>query len=118
MTGPRVAILTLGCKVNAYDSATIADRLAGAGCRLVDLEAGADVVVLNSCTVTDAADAESRRLARRARRTNPAARVVLTGCYAQTQPEGAAAEAAVDHVIGLNRLDALAGFLRPAEEDH
>jgi threonylcarbamoyladenosine tRNA methylthiotransferase MtaB len=107
VSGLRVAILTLGCKVNAYDSAAIGDRLVGAGCRLVDLDDGADVVVVNSCTVTDAADAESRRLARRARRTNPAARVVLTGCYAQTQPAAAAAEAAVDHVVGLNRLDAL-----------
>jgi len=104
---PRVTILTLGCKVNAYDSAAIGDRLVGAGCRLVDLDDGPDVVVVNSCTVTDAADAESRRLARRARRTNPAARVVLTGCYAQTQPARAATEAAVDHVVGLNRLDAL-----------
>ena len=116
MSGLRVAILTLGCKVNAYDSAAIGDRLAGAGCRLVDLDDGADVVVVNSCTVTDAADAESRRLARRARRRNPAARVVLTGCYAQTQPAAAAGEAAVDHVVGLNRLDALvAAVTAPAQ---
>jgi len=104
---PRVAIATLGCKVNAYDTATIADRLRAAGCVLVEADAVADVVIVNSCTVTDTADAESRRLARRARRTNPAARVILTGCYAQTQPNAAAAVEAVDHVIGLNRLDAL-----------
>ncbi len=105
--GPRVAIATLGCKVNAYDTATIADRLRAAGCVLVDAGAPADVVIVNSCTVTDAADAESRRLARRARRANPGARVILTGCYAQTQPAAAAGVEAVDHVIGLNRLDAL-----------
>ena len=105
--GRRVAIATLGCKVNAYDTATIADRLRAAGCVLVDPDAPADVVIVNSCTVTDAADAESRRLARRARRSNPAARVILTGCYAQTQPLAAAAVEAVDHVVGLNRLDAL-----------
>ena len=104
---PRVAIATLGCKVNAYDTATIADRLRAAGCVLVEPDAPADVVIVNSCTVTDAADAESRRLARRARRTNPAARVILTGCFAQTQPAAAAAVDADDHVIGLNRLDAL-----------
>ena len=104
---PRVAIATLGCKVNAYDTATIADRLRAAGCVLVEPDAPADVVIVNSCTVTDAADAERRRLARRARRTNPAARVILTGCFAQTQPAAAAAVDAVDHVIGLNRLDAL-----------
>ena len=105
--GHRVAIATLGCKVNAYDTATIADRLRAAGCVVVDADAPADVVIVNSCTVTDAADAESRRLARRARRSNPAARVILTGCYAQTQPLAAAAVEAVDHVVGLNRLDAL-----------
>src|SRR5215470_3032805 len=103
----RVTIVTLGCKVNAYDTATIADRLRAAGCVVVADGEAADVVVVNSCTVTDAADAESRRLARRARRANPAARVILTGCYAQTQPLAAAAVDAVDHVIGLNRLDAL-----------
>ncbi len=107
MTGPRVAITTLGCKVNAYDTATIADRLRAAGCVIVAPDAPADVVIVNSCTVTDAADAESRRLARRARRANPLARVILTGCYAQTQPHAAAALEAVDHVIGLSRLDAL-----------
>jgi threonylcarbamoyladenosine tRNA methylthiotransferase MtaB len=106
MTGPRVAIATLGCKVNAYDSAVIADRLRAAGCEIVT-HGPADVVVVNSCTVTDAADAESRRLARRARRENPGARVVLTGCWAQTKPAEAARLEAVDHVIGLNRLDAL-----------
>ena len=109
MTGPRVAITTLGCKVNAYDSAAIADRLRAAGCEVVEAsaDAGADVVVVNSCTVTDAADAESRRLARRARRQNPRARVILTGCYAQTKPAEAGALDGVDHVIGVNRLEAL-----------
>ena len=107
MNAVRVQIATLGCKVNAYDTATIADRLRAAGCQLVEAGESADVVIVNSCTVTDAADAESRRLARRARRANPAARVILTGCYAQTRPAEAAALEAVDHVVGLNRLDAL-----------
>jgi threonylcarbamoyladenosine tRNA methylthiotransferase MtaB len=114
--GPRVAIATLGCKVNAYDTATIADRLRAAGCELVDADAPADVVVVNSCTVTDAADAESRRLARRARRANPAARVVLTGCYAQTKPAEAAREPAIDHVVGVGRLDALVAAVMGAGE--
>ena len=107
MTAPRVCILTLGCKVNSYDSATIADRLRAAGCELVDERAPADVVIVNSCTVTDVADAERRQLARRARRRNPAARVILTGCYAQTKPTEAAAVEAIDIVVGLNRIDDL-----------
>jgi len=115
VSAPRVAIATLGCKVNAYDSASIGARLAAEGCAVVDASEPADVVIVNSCTVTDAADAESRRLARRARRENPRARVILTGCYAQTKPEEAAAVAGVEHVIGMNRLDALvAAVLRAA----
>jgi len=114
----RVHIATLGCKVNAYDTATIADRLRAAGCDIVPADAPADVVIVNSCTVTDAADAESRRLVRRARREHPGARVILTGCYAQTKPEEAAGLDAADHVIGLGRVDALvaavAGAERPA----
>jgi len=71
---PRVAILTLGCKVNSYDTATMGDRLRAAGCTIVEAGAPADVVIVNSCTVTDAADAESRRLARRrAAKTRPRA---------------------------------------------
>ena len=116
MTGPRVQIMTLGCKVNAYDSATIADRLRAAGCELVADDAPADVVIVNSCSVTDSADAESRRLARRARRANPAARVILTGCYAQTKPAEAAAVDGVDHVIGVNRLDALVAAVTASAE--
>jgi len=111
---PRVAIATLGCKVNAYDTASIAERLRREGCVVVDAGEPADVVVVNSCTVTDAADAESRRVARRARRENPAARVILTGCYAQTRAAEAARAAGVDHVIGLNRLDALVAAVTAA----
>lgn len=103
----RVALATLGCKVNAYDSAAIADRLRARGCRIVPAGATADVVIVNSCTITDAADAETRQLVRRVRRANPGARVILTGCFVQTQPAAAAALAAVDYVVGLDRLDAL-----------
>ena len=66
----RVAFATLGCKVNQYDTATMETALRG-DCEIVPFAAGADVYVVNSCTVTDRADAESRQLARRARRLNP-----------------------------------------------
>ena len=117
MSPTRVHIATLGCKVNAYDAATLADRLRAAGCAIVEAGDPADVVVVNSCTVTDAADAESRRLARRARRANPGARVVVTGCWAQTRPAEAAAVDAVDHVIGTNRPDdVIAAVLAPSRD--
>jgi threonylcarbamoyladenosine tRNA methylthiotransferase MtaB len=103
----RFAIATLGCKVNQYDSAVIENRFAAAGMERVEFEEAADVYVINTCTVTDRADAESLRVARRARRLNPAARVVMTGCLAQANPQILARSDAVDRVIGLGRLDDL-----------
>ena len=99
----RVALTTLGCKVNQYDTATIETALRD-GCEAVPFGPGADVYIVNSCTVTDRAAAESRQLARRARRLNPKARVILTGCYAQTSAGEAARMPEVDHVIGVGRL--------------
>jgi threonylcarbamoyladenosine tRNA methylthiotransferase MtaB len=72
-------------------------------CEIVPFAAGADVYVVNSCTVTDRADAESRQLARRARRLNLAGRVIVTGCFAQATPQRAALPE-VDYVIGVGRL--------------
>jgi threonylcarbamoyladenosine tRNA methylthiotransferase MtaB len=98
----RVAFATLGCKVNQYDTATMETALRD-GCEVVPFAPGADVYVVNSCSVTDRADAESRQLARRARRFNPDGRVILTGCFAQTSPQRAALPE-VDYVIGVGRL--------------
>lgn len=103
----RVAITTLGCKVNQYDTATIEDRLRANGHALVPFSESADVYIVNSCTVTNQADAESRQLARRAKRANPAARIIMTGCYAQVNPQAVAKVQEIDHVVGLNRLEDL-----------
>ena len=107
----RVSITTLGCKVNQYDSATLETRLRAAGCEVVPFAPGADAYVINTCTVTDRADAESRRTARRARRFGPSARVLMTGCFVQTNPGGAAIPE-VDAVIGINRIDELVAAVR------
>ena len=107
----RVAVTTLGCKVNQYDSATIESRLRAEGCEIVTFAPGADVYIVNSCTVTDRADAESRQLARRARRFSANARVIMTGCFAQVNPQRAAIPE-VDHVVGLNRLPDLIRAVR------
>jgi threonylcarbamoyladenosine tRNA methylthiotransferase MtaB len=103
----RFAISTLGCKVNQYDSAVIESRLSEAGMERCEFNQVADVYVVNTCTVTDRADAESLKLARRARRLNPAARIIMTGCLAQANPEKLAASREVDQVIGLARMDDL-----------
>jgi threonylcarbamoyladenosine tRNA methylthiotransferase MtaB len=102
----RIAITTLGCKINQYDSAVIQNRLEQ-NHSLVSFEEPADCYIINSCTVTDRADWEARQLVRRAKRLSPNAKVLVTGCYAQVNPEEVARVPGVDSVIGLNRLDDL-----------
>lgn len=80
---PVAALTTLGCKVNQYETEKIAEDFANAGFVLTDFDAPADVYVINSCSVTAAADKKSRYLARKASRTNPNAIVVMTGCHSQ-----------------------------------
>jgi threonylcarbamoyladenosine tRNA methylthiotransferase MtaB len=80
---PVAALTTLGCKVNQYETEKIAEDFANAGFLLTDFDAPADVYVINSCSVTAAADKKSRYLARKASRTNPNAIVVMTGCHSQ-----------------------------------
>jgi threonylcarbamoyladenosine tRNA methylthiotransferase MtaB len=99
----RFAVATLGCKVNQYDSAIIEARLRALGMERCGFEEAADVYIVNTCTVTDRADSESLRLARRARRLNPDARVIMTGCLAQASPEKLARSLEVDAVVGLAR---------------
>ncbi|MBT0665511.1 tRNA (N(6)-L-threonylcarbamoyladenosine(37)-C(2))-methylthiotransferase MtaB [Geobacter pelophilus] len=96
----RVAITTLGCKTNQFESAAIRESLERSGFSIVPFEEAADVYVINSCTVTARTDAESRKLVRRAKRRNPEARIVVTGCYAQVAPEILAAMPEVELVIG------------------
>src|SRR6266446_1549932 len=100
----RFAIATLGCKVNQYDSAIIEARLGALGMERGEFDEPADVYIVNTCTVTDRADAESLRFARRARRLNPGARVIMTGCLAQANPDVLAHASEVDAVVGLGRL--------------
>jgi threonylcarbamoyladenosine tRNA methylthiotransferase MtaB len=82
----KIAITTLGCKVNQFESASFASSFACAGCELVPFSGKADVYVINTCTVTGRAAQQSRQLIRRAMKTNPAARIVVTGCFAQMAP--------------------------------
>ena len=83
LKSPKVAIHTHGCKLNQADSQSLAQKFQQAGFTVVRAAAQADVVVLNSCTVTANSDSKARQYLRRARRNNPDALVVVTGCYAQ-----------------------------------
>ncbi|MCL5808211.1 MAG: tRNA (N(6)-L-threonylcarbamoyladenosine(37)-C(2))-methylthiotransferase MtaB [Deltaproteobacteria bacterium] len=83
----KVAVATLGCKVNQCESAGISETMAVRGMTLVPFDAEADCYIINTCTVTGRTDYQSRQLIRRAIRRNPAAAVLVTGCYAQRAPE-------------------------------
>lgn len=96
----RVAITTLGCKTNQYESAAMIEQLESVGYRVVPFDEPADICIINSCTVTARTDAETRRLIRRARRLNPLARIVATGCYAQVAPGDLERMPELDGVLG------------------
>ena len=82
----KIAVATLGCKVNQCESAWIAKALTAGGMVVVPFEEEADCYIVNTCTVTERSDYQSRQLIRRAIRKNPAAPVFVTGCYAQRAP--------------------------------
>jgi threonylcarbamoyladenosine tRNA methylthiotransferase MtaB len=106
----KIAITTLGCKINQYDSAVIQERLAGRH-SFVRFEDAADCYIINTCTVTDRADWEARQWVRRAKRVNPEAKIIVTGCYAQVSPAEVARVPHVNYVVGLNRLPDLLRFV-------
>ncbi|WP_339137181.1 MAG: tRNA (N(6)-L-threonylcarbamoyladenosine(37)-C(2))-methylthiotransferase MtaB [Candidatus Electrothrix sp. GW3-4] len=83
MKNRKVAVTTLGCKVNQFESASFLSGFREQGCELVSAFEEADILVVNTCAVTARAGQQSRQLIRRLRRSNPAARLVVTGCYAQ-----------------------------------
>jgi len=96
----RVALATLGCRLNQVDTQQIQAGLEARGFVTVPLDGRADVVVVNTCTVTARAEFSDRQAIRRARRANPEARVVVTGCWAQTSPDEVARVGGVDLVVG------------------
>ncbi|MEN3028279.1 MAG: tRNA (N(6)-L-threonylcarbamoyladenosine(37)-C(2))-methylthiotransferase MtaB [Aquificaceae bacterium] len=96
----KVKLLTLGCRSNYFDTELMASLLRKRGCFRVSSEGPADVYVVNTCTVTSEADRSSRQAIYRARRENPNAVVVATGCYAQVSPEALAGLREVDLIVG------------------
>ena len=97
-----VAFATLGCKLNFSETSTIARSFEEKGFKRVNFKEKADVYVINTCSVTDTADKKSKTVIRQAARLNPAAFIVVTGCYAQLKPDEAAQIEGVDLVVGAN----------------
>lgn len=98
----KVALHTIGCKLNFSETSTIGNEFLNNGFDIVDFRETADVYVLNTCSVTENAERECRQLVRRALRQNPDAYVIVTGCYAQLRPEEIIRIKGVDAVIGSN----------------
>ena len=107
----RVAITTLGCKTNQFESAAMILQLEEAGYSIVPFSEVADIYVVNSCTVTSRTDAETRRLIRRARRLNPLSRIVATGCYAQVAQGDLEMMPELDIVLGNREKLEIAALL-------
>lgn len=100
MNKPTAAIITLGCKVNQYESEAVAERLTSLGFDVLDPSEPCDIYIINSCTVTAEADRKSRQAIRRARKGNINASVIVAGCFAENDPTAAAKIEGVAYVIG------------------
>jgi threonylcarbamoyladenosine tRNA methylthiotransferase MtaB len=110
----KVALHTLGCKLNFSETSTIGNQFLSRGFEIVDFKEDADVYIFNTCSVTENAERECRQLVRRVIRQNPDAFVAVTGCYAQLRPQDIASIDGVDAVLGtkekLRLFDILDNF--------
>lgn len=113
----KAALHNLGCKVNAYETEAMTRLLEEEGYEIVPFAPGADVYVINTCTVTNIADRKSRQMLHRARKMNPDAIVVAAGCYVQTAKEPVEEDTAVDIVLGNNQKGELVEALQTFERE-
>src|SRR6202034_1788713 len=108
---PTFSIENFGCRATEADASALSISLLASGLLAPD-QNSADVVVLNTCTVTAAADAQAREAVRKIHRANPAARIVVTGCYAQRAPDELAAIEGVEWVVGNSHQAVIPEILR------
>ena len=107
----KAALHNLGCKVNSYETEAMQQLLENAGYEIVPFAEGADVYIINTCSVTNIADRKSRQMLHRAKKMNPGAVVVAAGCYVQAAGEELKKDEAVDLVIGNNKKTELVSIL-------
>ena len=100
--GKKVAFYTLGCKLNFSETSTIGRQLSDIGFQKTDFNKYADLYVINTCSVTENANKECRRIIRKAKKTSPNALIAITGCYAQLKPKEISNFEGVDFVLGAN----------------
>lgn len=118
LTGKKAAFLTLGCKVNQYETEGMRELLMAAGCRFVAFEDKADIYLVNTCSVTNIAERKSRQMLHKAKKQNPEAIVVAAGCYVQTVPQEVLDDLAVDLVIGNNHKKEIVSILSDYYQTH
>lgn len=114
----KVALHNLGCKVNAYETEAMQQMLEAAGYEIVPFESGADIYVINTCSVTNIADRKSRQMLHKAKKMNPDAIVVAAGCYVQADTKKAEADASIDIIIGNNKKQELIPILESYRTGH
>lgn len=115
MNQKTVALHNLGCKVNAYETEAMQQILQENGYKIVPFEPGADIYIINTCTVTNIADRKSRQMLHKAKKMNPGAIVVAAGCYVQASKEELKKDEAIDIVIGNNKKKDLVSILKAYE---
>ena len=111
----KVALYTLGCKVNQYESEAILEIFEKAGYEAVDFDQQADVYVINTCTVTNLSDRKSRQMIRKAKKNNPNAIVAVIGCYAQTSPEDVRNIPGVNLILGTKERRKIIEYIQEIE---
>ena len=116
MNHKTASFYTLGCKLNFSETSTIARDLENEGFARVEFESGADIYVINTCSVTDQADKKCRNIVRRALKYNPSAFIVVIGCYAQLKPKEISTIQGVDLVLGAQEKFNLKSFLHDIEK--
>ena len=112
----KAALHNLGCKVNAYETEAMQQMLEKNGYEIIPFKEGADIYVINTCTVTNIADRKSRQMLHKAKKMNPEAIVIATGCYAQSSKEILEVDEAIDIVIGNNKKQNLIEIINAYEE--
>lgn len=115
---PSVALTTLGCKVNQFETETMEGLFKKQGYDVVPFTAAADFYVINTCSVTSLGERKSRQLIRRARRLNPAAVIAVTGCYAQVAPEEIRAIDGVRVIVGTRDRARIVELVEQAAREH
>ena len=113
----KVALHNLGCKVNAYEIEAMQQMLEQAGYEIVPFAPGADIYIINTCTVTNIADRKSRQMLHKAKKMNPDAVVVAAGCYVQAKKDEAQIDEAIDIVLGNNKKQDLLAVLEQYDRE-